>query len=125
MGIHAVTRRDFLRSLMTLSGLAVTVPLAQACGAQPPQPAAPKADATPAVPAKAQATQAAPAQSGAAPTAAAAAPAAAPGSKPSSAEIRIATNAEPPTLDYHWTTASITQTMAWHIWEPLMAVDKD
>jgi peptide/nickel transport system substrate-binding protein len=121
MRLDAVTRRDFLRSALALSGLALAVPLSQACGAQGSQPPAPKAEATQPAPPKASATQAAPAQ----PAAPTSAPATAAAGKPGSAELRVATNAEPPTLDYHWTTASITQTMSWHIWEMLMTLDKD
>ena len=60
MQLNPVTRRDFLRSALALSGLALAVPLSQACGAQGSQPPGPKTEATQPPSAKPEATQPAP-----------------------------------------------------------------
>jgi peptide/nickel transport system substrate-binding protein len=39
--------------------------------------------------------------------------------------LRVAAEAEPPTLDPHWTTASVTAQVALHIFETLFTLDKD
>ena len=39
--------------------------------------------------------------------------------------LRVGNLGEPPTLDAHWTTASITETLANHIYEGLYSLDKD
>jgi len=41
----------------------------------------------------------------------------------SDATLRVATIGEPPTLDYHFTTASITHIIAWNIYEKLVSLD--
>src|SRR5574341_2606426 len=39
--------------------------------------------------------------------------------------IRVATNAEPPTLDWQSSTTTATRLVAWHIFESLFALDQD
>jgi peptide/nickel transport system substrate-binding protein len=39
--------------------------------------------------------------------------------------IRVGNLGEPPTLDAHWTTASITETLTNHIYEGLLTLDDD
>ena len=39
--------------------------------------------------------------------------------------IKAAIIGEPPSLDLHWTTATITQQITWHIYEGLFTYDKD
>ncbi|MHB1006396.1 MAG: ABC transporter substrate-binding protein [Chloroflexota bacterium] len=104
VGLRIVTRRKFLGTLVATSGAALVFPLLQGCATNSAQPAAPAGTAAPA-------------------TGGSATPAAA--GKPSATQARIATNAEPPTLDPHWTTASIVYTVGWHMFETLMAPDKE
>jgi peptide/nickel transport system substrate-binding protein len=39
--------------------------------------------------------------------------------------LKVAMGAEPPSLDPHWTTAIITNSIMWHVFETLYTVDKD
>ncbi|MER3398346.1 MAG: peptide ABC transporter substrate-binding protein [Chloroflexota bacterium] len=43
----------------------------------------------------------------------------------SEAALRVATIGDPPTLDYHFTTASITHVICWNIYETLLALDQN
>jgi peptide/nickel transport system substrate-binding protein len=106
----APTRRRFLRLAIGTSGLM----LLSACApAAPPTPTA-----APAKPVEAPKPVEA-----AKPAAAPAAPA-----KPeglTDATLRIATIGEPPTLDWHLAPVVATYTLAWHVFETLVALDKN
>jgi len=39
--------------------------------------------------------------------------------------LRVGNLGEPPSLDAHWTTASITETLTNHIYEGLFSLDRD
>jgi peptide/nickel transport system substrate-binding protein len=100
-----LSRRQFLRRTIALTGAAAVGPLLAACAQQPPAPAATPAPA-----------------GGAAPTAA---PAVKPAMELSNASIRVATAGDPPTLDYHFTTASLTHITGWNIFEKLLSLDQN
>lgn len=39
--------------------------------------------------------------------------------------LKAAMIGEPPSLDLHWTTATIVQQITWHVYETLYTLDKD
>src|SRR5512143_2340242 len=39
--------------------------------------------------------------------------------------LKVAIIGEPPTLDAHWTTATLTHDVAWHLYEPLFTLDEN
>lgn len=39
--------------------------------------------------------------------------------------LKVATVGEPPSLDLHWTTATLTQQITWHMYETLYTFDRD
>src|SRR5215212_9325944 len=122
---RVTSRRSLLKGLTALMAVGAIAPLAAACA--PQQPAAKPADAKPAAPA----ATTAPAASGAQPTAAPkveakpaadAKPAAAakPAGEPKKGgTLKVATIGEPPALDPVFTTATITATIGWHMFEGL------
>ncbi len=143
-GAGSVTRRSFLRAAVGVSGLM----LLSACAPTPPpaptaapaKPAeAPKPTtstgsgqaeaakpAAPAKPAEAPKPTEAPKPAAEAPKPAAAP--AAPAPKPAGltdASLRVATTGESPTLDWHFTTVAATFSLAWNIYETLVALDRE
>jgi peptide/nickel transport system substrate-binding protein len=56
---------------------------------------------------------------------AAAGPAAAQDSPRPGGVLKVATVGEPPSLDLHWTTATLTQQITWHVYETLYTFDRD
>ncbi len=105
MSKRGLTRRDFVKSVAAVPALTLAASMLQACAPSQPAPAA--QPAAPAAPS----------------TAAPAAPSAA--SKGGATSLRVVIPGTVPTLDYHWTTTTPTMTVGWHMFETLLAPDKD
>ena len=109
-----LSRRGLLKGLAALMTAGAVAPLAAACAQQ--QPAAPK-PAEPAAKVDSQPAAGQPAPKTEAQPAAAAKPAA--GEPRRGGTLKIAVIGEPPALDPTFTTATITQNVTWHVFEPL------
>jgi peptide/nickel transport system substrate-binding protein len=111
MSKRALSRRDFIKSVAAVPGITLAASFLQACAPVAPTQttaAQPAATAAPAI-AAAAATSA--------PVAAAAAK--------SASSLRVVIPGTVPTLDYHWTTTTPTMTVGWHMFETLLAPDKN
>ena len=116
MSKRELTRRDFIKLMTAVPSLTLAASLLEACATPPTvQPTAPQ----PAQPTAQPATVAA----SPVPTTAAAVPTAV--AKPAATSLRVVLSGSVPTLDYHWTTTTVTMTMGWHMFETLLAPDKD